>query len=143
MKKYSVGYSKIKCPKSEHFGVMLSCLVLFNHVSSRVHFSGAAPYFSGKIDPAPLKKWPVRLWLSPVRRRGTHCRKVYATLPTVLLFLSVFSKHLSSRSTDVYSALDALARMRCSTNPRFTLHFTTFQGVDTESIRKWHALRWR
>ena len=29
MKKYSVGYSKIKCPKSEHFGVMLSCLVPF------------------------------------------------------------------------------------------------------------------
>ena len=36
--------------------VKLSCLVLFNHVSSRVHFSGVAPYLSGKIDPAPLKK---------------------------------------------------------------------------------------
>jgi len=27
---------------------------VFNHVSSGVHFSGAALYFSGKIDPAPL-----------------------------------------------------------------------------------------
>ena len=38
--------------------VKLSCLVLFNHVSSGVHFSGAAPYFSGKIDPAPSKNGP-------------------------------------------------------------------------------------
>jgi len=30
--------------------------MLFNHVSSGIHFSGAAPYFSGKIDPAPLQK---------------------------------------------------------------------------------------
>ena len=42
--------------------VKFSCLVLFNHVSSGVHFSGAALYFLGKIDPAPSKKWPVRLW---------------------------------------------------------------------------------
>ena len=50
--------------------VKLSCLVLFNHVSSGVHFSGAAPYFSGKIDPAPLQKWPVRLFIHcPGRKR--------------------------------------------------------------------------
>ena len=42
--------------------VKLSCLVLFNYVSAGVHFSGAAPYFSGKIDPTRLQKWPVRLW---------------------------------------------------------------------------------
>ena len=35
--------------------VKLSCLVQFNHVSSGVHFSGAAPIFLGKIDPAPSK----------------------------------------------------------------------------------------
>jgi len=36
----------------------VSCLVLFNHVSSGVHFSGADPHFSGKIDPAPSKNGP-------------------------------------------------------------------------------------
>jgi len=41
--KYSIGYSKIKCPKFEHFGV-------------RHSFFGRCPYFSGKIDPAPLQK---------------------------------------------------------------------------------------
>jgi len=50
--KYSVGYSKIKCPKSEHFGMRHS------------FFSGAAPYFFFKIDPARLQKWPVRLWIA-------------------------------------------------------------------------------
>ena len=43
--KYSIGYSKIKCPKSEHFGM-------------RHSLSGADPYFSGKIDPAPPKNGP-------------------------------------------------------------------------------------
>ena len=43
--------------------------------------------------------------LSPVRRRATHCRNVYATLPAVLLLLAVFSKHFSSRSTNVPSVL--------------------------------------
>ena len=37
--------------------------------------------------------------LSPVSRRGTHCRNVYTTLLTVLLFLAVFLKHVSSWST--------------------------------------------
>ena len=50
--------------------------------------------------------------LSPIRRRATHCRSVYATLPTVRLFLAVFSKHISSQSTNVRGALEALARMR-------------------------------
>jgi len=46
--KYSIGYSKIKCPKSEHFGI-------------RHSFFRRCPIFFGKIDPAPSKKWPVRL----------------------------------------------------------------------------------
>ena len=37
--------------------------------------------------------------LSPVHRRGTHCRNVYPTLPTALLFLTVFSKHAFFQST--------------------------------------------
>jgi len=41
--KYSIGYSKIKCPKSGHFGI-------------RHSFFGRCPYFSGKIDPTPSKK---------------------------------------------------------------------------------------
>jgi len=41
--KYSIGYSKRKCPKFEDFEM-------------RNSFSAAAPYFSGKIDPAPLQK---------------------------------------------------------------------------------------
>ena len=49
--------------------------------------------------------------LSPVNRRATHCRNVYATLLTVLLFLVVLSQHSSSQSTNVYSALEALARI--------------------------------
>jgi len=44
--KYSVGYSKIKCPKSEHFGMRHS------------FFSGTAPYFSFKNHPAPSKNGP-------------------------------------------------------------------------------------
>jgi len=56
--KYSIGYiQQNKVPE-----IRALCLVLFNHVSSGVHFSGAAPYFSGKIDPVPLQKWPVRPW---------------------------------------------------------------------------------
>jgi len=56
--------------------------------------------------------------LSPVCRRGTHCRNVYMTLPTAFLFLAVFSKHYSFQSTNV----EILARMHY-VNPRFTLHY--------------------
>jgi len=37
---------------------------------------------------------------------------VYATLPTALLFSAVFSKYLSSHSTNVCNALEASVRMR-------------------------------
>ena len=68
--------------------------------------------------------------LSPVRRHGTRCRNVYTTLPTVLL--AVFSKHFSSHSTIVYSALEASARMRCI-NWRFTLHYITSLQTDNNT----------
>ena len=64
----------------------------------------------------------VRRSLSPVRRRGTNCRNVYSTLSTAPLFLAAYSKRSSSRSTNVCSALKALARIRC-VNPRLTLHY--------------------
>jgi len=41
--KYSIGYSKIKCPKSEHMG-------------RGIHFSGAAPYFFGQNRSSPPPK---------------------------------------------------------------------------------------
>jgi len=68
--------------------------------------------------------------LSPVRRRGTHCRNVHAILPAVLLFLTVYSKHSflsrhSIQSTNVCSALEALAlAMMHYINLRLTLHDT-------------------
>ena len=67
--------------------------------------------------------------LSLARRRATHRRNVYATLLTVLLFLAVFSKHFSSQNTNVYSALEALARMRYI-NRRFSLHYITDKLVN-------------
>jgi len=42
--------------------------------------------------------------------------------PTALLFLAVFSKHSSCRSTNICSALEALARMRYI-SPRFTVYY--------------------
>ena len=61
--------------------------------------------------------------LSQVRRRGTHCRNVYATLLTVLLFFAVFSIHFSSHITDVCTALEALMRRMYYINWHFTLHY--------------------
>ena len=49
---------------------------------------------------------------TPVHRRGTRWRNVYVGLLTVLLFLAVFLKRFSSQSTNVYSALEALVRIR-------------------------------
>jgi len=60
--------------------------------------------------------------LSLVRRRATQCQNVYATLPTVLRLSAVFLKHFSSQSTNVYSALEALARVRYI-NRCLTLHY--------------------
>jgi len=70
--KYSIGYSKIKCPKSEHFGVRHSdgssdvdswCLLSgLGSIVVHCSFFGRCPiFFSGKIDPAPSKQWSVRL----------------------------------------------------------------------------------
>ena len=64
--------------------------------------------------------------LSPVRRRATQCRNVYATLLTVLLFLAVFSKQFSSRSILMYAAHWRLWR-GCAVAyklTRYTLHYT-------------------
>jgi len=72
--------------------------------------------------------------LSSVRRRGTHCRNVYATLLTVLLFLAVFLKHFSSQSTNVYSALEPLEWM-LYINRSFTLyHITLSHGRSSPLI---------
>ena len=71
--------------------------------------------------------------LSPVRRRATHCRNVYATLLTVLLFLTVFFPHFSSQSTIVYSALEVLARVRYI-NRRFTLHCLISKFIDVAKV---------
>ena len=72
--------------------------------------------------------------LSSVRQRGTHCRNVYATLLTVLLFLAVFLKHFSSQSTNVYSALEALEWM-LYINRSFTLyHITLSHGRSSPLI---------
>ena len=46
--KYSIGYSKIKCPKSDHFGM-------------RHSFFGRCPIFFRQNRSSPSKKWPVRL----------------------------------------------------------------------------------
>jgi len=70
--------------------------------------------------------------LSPVRRRGTHCRNVYTTLPAALLCLAVLSKHFSSRSTNICSSLKVLARMRYI-NWRFTFHYITALWVATDA----------
>jgi len=47
---------------------------------------------------------------------------VYATILTMFLFWAVFLKHFSSQSTNVYNALEALARVRY-TNRHFTVHY--------------------
>jgi len=58
--KYSIGNSKIKCPKSEHFGM-------------RHSFFGRCPYFSGKIDPAPPPKNGPNAYASKVCRKHKIC----------------------------------------------------------------------
>ena len=56
--KYSIGYSKIKCPKFEHFGV-------------RHSFFGRCPIFFGQNRSSPPpKKWPVRLCILLFTRCG-------------------------------------------------------------------------
>jgi len=51
--KYSIGYSKIKCPK-------------FEDIEMRNSFFGRCPIFFGQNRSSPPpKKWPVRLWLNP------------------------------------------------------------------------------
>ena len=77
--KYSIGYSKIKCPKFEHFGMM------------RHSFFGRCPiFFSGKIDPALLQKMartPMPILPTTWRQKpaGIDKERNYATvtLPTV------------------------------------------------------------
>jgi len=58
--KYSIGNSKIKCPKSEHFGM-------------RHSFFGHCPYFSGKIDKAPPPKNGPNAYASKVCRKHKIC----------------------------------------------------------------------
>jgi len=76
--------------------------------------------------------------LSPICRRGTHCENVYTTLPTALLFLAVFSKHSSSQSTDVCSALEALAKVSTF---YITLHYRSIQQFESDRIRALEARR--
>jgi len=58
-----------------------------------------------------------------MHRRRTHCRNVYATLPTALLFRPLW-QHSSSPSRP-YCTQQALARVRYI-NPRSTLHYITY-----------------
>jgi len=60
---------------------------MFNHVSSGVHFSGASPYFSGKIDPAFLQKWPVPVRLCfRLRHSAIRMIRLYASTSIRVLF---------------------------------------------------------
>ena len=70
--------------------------------------------------------------LSPVRRRGTHCRNVYATLLTVLLFLAVFSKHSSFQMQRIRGLGEDVLYKSTS---YMTLHYRYLE-VSGESIGK-------
>ena len=60
---------------------------MFNHVSSGVHFSGASPYFSGKIDPAFLQKWPVPVRLCfRLRHSAIRMIRLFASTSIRVLF---------------------------------------------------------
>jgi len=66
-----------------------------SETASRQHLRSAA---SHQLTVSPHRRGTYRPMvvgrsLSPVRRRATHCRNVYATLLKVLLFLAVFLKH--------------------------------------------------
>ena len=57
--KYSIVYSKIKCPKSEHFGARHSdCLIM---LVLEFIFRALPHIFRAKSNQSPLQKWPVRL----------------------------------------------------------------------------------
>ena len=58
------------------------------------------------------------------RRCGTRCQNVDVDLLIVFLFLAVFSKHSFSKSTSVFSTLEALVLMRYI-NWRFKLHYNS------------------
>ena len=75
-----------------------------SETASRQHLRSAASH-QLTVPPHRRVTYGGRAFAVAVRRRATHCQNVYATLPTVLMFLAVFLQHFSSQSTNVYSAL--------------------------------------
>ena len=76
--------------------------------------------------------------LSPVRQRGPHCRSVPDPSNSTFV-LAVFSKHFSSQSTNVCSALEALARIR-HIKWRFTLTYITLHYITYIYMPRLHLL---
>ena len=85
--KYSTGYSKIKCPKSEHFGM-------------RHSFFGRCPIFFGqKLIQPPSKNGPyanVHLW---PKGQGFTAVYILLSFPSLYIYVSFYRAMLCIRGT--------------------------------------------
>jgi len=99
--KYSIGYSKIECSKSEHFGVRhsdwKSCLI---KLVLEFIFRALPHIFRAKSIQPPSKKWPVRGTPTVVKRQLTICFKSSKPVQICLCMLMSLSIHLHGLHLD-------------------------------------------